>query len=346
MIVSQISYQPMKLQDKNIIITGASKGLGVSMAEECAREGANVVLAARSLPELQQLADRIRASGGKAEVVETDMSRPSDLEKLVAEALAAYGRIDGLINNAGVNYMKPFLEIDLKEWQRVLDVDLTGSFLLTQLTARQMQKQGNGGSIVQIASVHTHDSLAGAAPYDAAKHGMVGFSKAAAVELAPLGIRVNILSPGLCATEMWKAVVAAAPSEKECLDYWKANIPGQRLITPAEIAKCCIFLLSDDSSCIKAAVAMLTKVWAIEWAGQGIRVNAVAPGYVGTEGTVELQQQGKIDIEAIARRTPQGRLGEPEEIATSILFLASNASSHVTGQVLGVDGGWTAYGYI
>ena len=96
----------------------------------------------------------------------------------------------------------------------------------------------------------------------------------------------------------------------------------------------------------KAAVAMLTKVWAIEWAGQGIRVNAVAPGYVGTEGTVELQQQGKIDIEAIARRTPQGRLGEPEEIANSILFLASNASAHVTGQVLGVDGGWTAYGYI
>ena len=243
----------MKLQDKVIIITGASKGLGVAMAETCAREGAKVVLAARSLPELQSVAARIRTSGGKAEVVQADMRRPADIETIVAKTLAAFGRVDGLINNAGVNYVKPFLEVDPKEWQRVLDVDLTGSFLLTQHCARQMKAQGTGGSIVQIASVHTHASLAGAAPYDAAKHGMVGFSKAAAVELAPLGIRVNILSPGLCATEIWNDIVAAAPSEKECLDYWNANIPSQRLITPEEIAKCCVFLLSDDSSCITGA---------------------------------------------------------------------------------------------
>lgn len=243
----------MKLANKVIIITGASKGLGVSMAEECAREGARVVLAARSQKELDALAEKIRSTGGEAEAVVTDMSRPDAIENLVRQAVARFGQIDGLVNNAGVNYVKPFLEVDLKEWQRVLDVDLTGSFLLTQLCARQMKSRGGGGSIVQIASVHTHASLAGAAPYDAAKMGMVGFSKAAAVELAPLGIRVNILSPGLCATEIWKDIVAAAPSEKECLDYWNANIPGQRLITPAEVAKCCIFLLSDDSSCMTGA---------------------------------------------------------------------------------------------
>ncbi|MCX6970725.1 MAG: SDR family NAD(P)-dependent oxidoreductase [Verrucomicrobia bacterium] len=240
----------MKLQNKVIIITGASKGLGVAMAEECAREGANVVIAARSKPELDSVAKRIAANGGKVEVVVTDMSNPAHLEALVGCSVARFGRIDGLINNAGVNYVKPFLEVDLKEWQRVLDVDLTGSFLLTQICARQMKSQGGGGSIVQIASVHTHASLAGAAPYDAAKHGMVGFSKAAAVELAPLGIRVNILSPGLCATEIWKDIVAAAPSEQECLDYWNANIPGKRLVTPEEVARCCVFLLSEDSSCI------------------------------------------------------------------------------------------------
>ncbi len=243
----------MKLRNKVVIVTGASKGLGVGMAEECAREGAAVVLAARSVPELEVVAGRIRGSGGRAEVVPTDLSRPADLDALVARTLAAFGRVDGLINNAGVNYVKPFLEIDAAEWRRVLEVDLTGSFLLTQLCARRMKTQGTGGSIVQIASVHTHASLAGAAPYDAAKHGMVGFSKAAAVELAPLGIRVNILSPGLCATEIWKDIVAAAPSERECLDYWHANIPGQRLITAEEIARCCVFLLSDDSSCITGA---------------------------------------------------------------------------------------------
>jgi len=243
----------MKLQNKTVIITGASKGLGVSMAHECAKEGAQIVISARSLPELEAVAQSIRADGGRVEVVEADMARPAELEALVQKTLETFGRIDGLINNAGVNYVKPFLEIDPKEWQRVLDVDLTGSFLLTQLCAREMHRQGGGGSIVQIASVHTHASLAGAAPYDAAKCGMVGYSKAAAVELAPFGIRVNILSPGLCATEIWKDIVAAAPSEKECLDYWNANIPGQRLITPDEVAKCCIFLLSDDSSCVTGA---------------------------------------------------------------------------------------------
>ena len=243
----------MRLANKVIIITGASKGLGVSMSEICAREGAKVVLAARSKPELETVAKRIRAAGGAVEVVPTDMSRPDQLDSLVTHAVKCFGRIDGLINNAGINYVKPFLEIDPIEWQRVLAVDLTGSFLLTQLCARHMARQGGGGSIVQIASVHTHAAVAGAAPYDAAKHGMVGFSKAAAVELAPLGIRVNILSPGLCETEIWKDLIAAAPSEKECLDYWNANIPGQRLITAEEVAKCCVFLLSDDSSCITGA---------------------------------------------------------------------------------------------
>jgi NAD(P)-dependent dehydrogenase (short-subunit alcohol dehydrogenase family) len=243
----------MKLKNKTIIVTGASKGLGVAMAEECAREGAQVVIAARSLSELETLADRIRAAGGRVEPIQTDMARPEDLEALVGKTLETFGRIDGLINNAGINYVKPFLEIDPREWQKVLDVDLNGAFRLTQLCAREMHRAGHGGSVVQIASVHTHASLAGAAPYDAAKCGVVGFSKAAAVELAAFGIRVNILSPGLCGTEIWKDIVAAAPSEKECLDYWNANIPGQRLITPLEVAKCCVFLLSDDSSCITGA---------------------------------------------------------------------------------------------
>ncbi len=243
----------MKLKNKVIIITGASKGLGVAMAECCATEGASVVVASRTEDQLQTVAERIRAKGGEALVVRADMSKPDQIAALARTTVETYGRIDGLINNAGVNFVKPFLEVDPAEWQRVLDIDLTGSFLLTQHCARQMVAQGQGGSIVQIASVHTHASLAGAAPYDAAKHGMVGFSKAAAVELASHGVRVNILSPGLCETEIWNDIVAAAPSEKACLDYWNANIPGQRLITPVEVAKACIFLLSEESSCITGA---------------------------------------------------------------------------------------------
>jgi NAD(P)-dependent dehydrogenase (short-subunit alcohol dehydrogenase family) len=243
----------MKLPNKTIIVTGASKGLGVAMAEECAREGAQVVITARTLPEVEPVAEKIRAAGGRAEPVAADMARPDELQALVEKTLRVFGRIDGLINNAGINYVKPFLEIDPREWQRVLDIDLNGAFILTQLCARAMHGAGHGGSIVQIASVHTHASLAGAAPYDAAKCGVVGFSKAAAVELAEFGIRVNILSPGICGTEIWKDILAAAPSEKECVNYWNANIPGGRPVTPLEVAKCCIFLLSDDSSCITGA---------------------------------------------------------------------------------------------
>jgi NAD(P)-dependent dehydrogenase (short-subunit alcohol dehydrogenase family) len=246
----------MKLLNKTIIVTGASRGLGRAMARTCATEGARVVCAALpgEFARLEELASEIRRGGGEALPVACDVAQTSDLARLVATTVETYGSIDGLINNAGVNFVKPFVEITPAEWDRVLAIDLSGAFFLTQLCARQMLRQKLvKGSIVQIASVHTEASLAGAAPYDAAKCGVVGFSKAAAVELAPHGIRVNVLSPGLCRTEIWKDLVAAAPSEAECLEYWNANIPAGRLIEPEEIARCCVFLLSDDSSCVTGA---------------------------------------------------------------------------------------------
>lgn len=240
----------MKLQGKTIIVTGASKGLGAAIAHACAAAGANVVAAARGEGPLAAVAAAIRGSGGAATAVRCDVANLDDLRRLTARAVEVYGAIDGLVNNAGVNFVAPFVAVTEADWDRVIGVDLKGSFFLTQLCARQMLDQGRGGSVVQIASVHTHAALAGAAPYDAAKHGMVGFSKAAAVELAPHGIRVNVLSPGLCRTEIWRDIVAAAPSEEECLAYWRANIPAGKLIEPDEVARCCVFLLSADASCI------------------------------------------------------------------------------------------------
>ncbi len=188
---------------------------------------------------------------------------PDIIQQACAAALSRWRRIDLLVNNAGIFANFPSLELTLRDWQRTMDVNLTGVFVCSQAVAKHMATAGKG-VIINISSIYG-----------------------------------TVAAPR-------RAAYAAS----------------------------------------KAAVAMLTKVWAVEWARQGIRVNAVAPGYVGTEGTVVLQQQGKIDIAAIAQRTPQGRLGEPEEIANSVLFLAASASSHVTGQVLGVDGGWTAYGYL
>lgn len=244
----------MLLKDKVVIVTGASKGLGVAMATSCAAEGARVVLAARSKERLETVAEAIRGQGGVAQPVVCDVSRLPDLQRLVEATVRAFGGIHGLINNAGVNFVKPFLETEEADWDHVVDTDLKGSFFLTQLCAREMvRQQPQGGSIVQIASVHTYASLPGAAPYDAAKHGMVGFSKAVAVELARQNVRVNVLSPGLCRTEIWRDIVAAAPSEAECVGFWNSNIPAERLIEPDEIANICVFLLSDRSSAITGA---------------------------------------------------------------------------------------------
>jgi len=244
----------MELAERVVIITGASRGLGVAMAKSCAREGAKVVLAARSIDLLEGVADDVRSSGGEAHAIQCDMARISDIERLVAETEDRYHRIDGLINNAGVNFVKPFLETTESEWDHIIDVDLKGSFFLTQACAKVMVAQEPArGSIVQIASVHTLASLPGAGPYDAAKRGMIGYSKAAAVELAKHGVRVNIVSPGLCRTEIWQDIVDAAPSEEECYAFWNANIPAHRLIEPDEIAEVCVFLLSDRSSSMTGA---------------------------------------------------------------------------------------------
>lgn len=243
----------MQLSGKVVLVTGASKGLGVAIAERCAREGAAVVLAARSEARLAAVRERIEKSGGRAIAVPCDVSNVAELGRLVGATVRAFGAIHGLVNNAGVNFVKPFLSVTEEEWDHVIGVDLRGAFFLSQLCARQMIAQGTGGSIVQIASVHTLASVAGASPYDAAKHGMVGFSKAAAIELAKDRVRINVLSPGLCRTEIWNALVAAAPTESECARYWHSNIPAERLIEPDEIARACVFFLGDQSACVTGA---------------------------------------------------------------------------------------------
>ena len=244
----------MQLNEKVVIVTGASKGLGVSMAKVCAAEGARVIMAARSLDLLEKVGHDIKQTGGNALSVRCDVSQMGDLNALVDGVISEYGRIDGLINNAGVNFVKSFLETTEAEWDHIIDVDLKGSFFLTQLCAKRMVSQTpRGGSIVQVASVHTLASVHGAGPYDAAKRGMVGYSKAAAIELAPFGVRINVVSPGLCRTEIWNELIAAAPSEEACYQFWNANIPAERLIEPEEIADVCVYLLGDHSTSVTGA---------------------------------------------------------------------------------------------
>ncbi|MDA0336544.1 MAG: SDR family oxidoreductase [bacterium] len=239
----------MLLQDKVVLVTGAGGGLGAGIARVCAREGAKVVVADVRGDAAMDVAAQLDGATGVA----CDLRDDAALDGLVAATVSAYGRIDGLVNNAGANFAKPFLETTQQDWEWVVSLDLRAVFFLTQKVCRQMLAQGSGGSVVNISSVHSQSCLPGAGPYDAAKWGVVGMGKSMAVELAPQGIRVNAISPGLLNTQIWQDLQNAAPSPAACLDYWQQNIPIGRVIEPEEIGELAAFLLCDRSTSITGA---------------------------------------------------------------------------------------------
>ncbi len=245
----------MLLNDKVIIVTGAGGGIGEGIAQVCVREGAKVVIADIRGDAAQAVATDL---GDRAYAVTCNVASDEQLQELVASTVAHFGRIDGLVNNAGVNFAKPFLDTTPADWERVISVDLRATFFLTQLVAKQLMQQSVGkagarGSIVNIASVHSIAAFPGAGPYDAAKWGVVGLSKAVAVELATQGIRVNAVSPGLINTQIWQDYLAATPDPAATTAYWNSNIPIERVIEPAEIGEMVAFLLSDRALAITGA---------------------------------------------------------------------------------------------
>jgi len=235
-----------RLKDKVCIVTGSGNGIGKAIAELFAKEGGKVVCSSRRASNGQPVSDALNAQGYETIFVTCDISKEEDVKHLFDVALETYGRVDVLVNNAGVNFVKPFLEVELEDWDHVIGTDLRGTFMCTSRAVKEMVKTG-GGSIVNITSVHTMQCLDGAAPYDAAKWGVVGMTKSIAVEMAEQGIRINALSPGLIATQIWNDILAASPNRQECEDFWNSNIPARRAGTPEEIASAALFLASDES---------------------------------------------------------------------------------------------------
>ena len=239
----------MRLKDKVAVVTGCGAGIGKSIAEVFAIEGARVVVSSRRAANGQPVADGIVSNGGDAIFVKCDISIEEDVRELMERTIEKYGRIDILVNNAGVNFVKDFVEVRPEDWDRVINTDLRGTYLCSWYAIPHMLKQGKG-NILNITTVHTSACLPGAAPYDAAKWGMVGFTKSLAVEFASRNIRVNALSPGLIDTQIWDDIKAAAPDLDECLTFWRSNIPAGRVGTPEEIAYTAVFLASDEASYI------------------------------------------------------------------------------------------------
>jgi NAD(P)-dependent dehydrogenase (short-subunit alcohol dehydrogenase family) len=247
----------LSLEGKVALVTGGSRGIGRATALGLARAGADVAVASRKLPDLAKAAEEIKGLGRKSLAVAAHVGRLPEINNLVDQVKAEFGRIDILVNNAGTNpVMDPALEVGERAWDAIMNLNLKGIFFLSQAVARTMKEQG-GGAIINVSSVE--------------------------------GITPGILP---------------------------------------------VYSIS------KAGVIMATKVMAREWAQYNIRVNAVAPGLTRTTFSEALWNNPAI-LEVAMSRTPMRRIAEPEEMVGAIVYLASDAASYVTGQVIAIDGGST-----
>jgi NAD(P)-dependent dehydrogenase (short-subunit alcohol dehydrogenase family) len=256
-----------RLLDRIAIVTGSSRGIGKAIALAFAKEGANIVVVSHADARGADLTGAdIRALGRQAYVVRADVSKKVEVDQMVKQVLDRFGKIDLLVNNAGVVSVCPAELLSETDWDRDVDTDLKGVFLCSQAVGKMMITQ-NKGNIINVSSIAAKVALPGHSAYCAAKAGVIA----------------------------------------------------------------------------------LTRVLAVEWAAYNIRVNAIAPGFVGTELVSQMVAKGlrkKEEQDAIERRTPLKRMAAPEEIAQLAVYLASEESSYMTGETVLMDGGWLAYGYL
>jgi 3-oxoacyl-[acyl-carrier protein] reductase len=236
-----IKVQLMRLKDKVAIITGAGRGIGREMARLFAQEGSRVVVADVNFGNARKVAAEITADGNRAVAADVDISCQAQVQRMVDETVQSHGRIDILINNAGVGSNCPFLAMPLEEWNQQLDVNLTGTFLCAQIVGRVMARQ-RSGRIVNVASISGQRGGQGRAAYGASKAGVILLTKVMAVELAPLGINVNAIAPGPVVTEMSVGTHTEATKTS-----YRERIPLRRYGTEREIAATALFLGSDEA---------------------------------------------------------------------------------------------------
>jgi glucose 1-dehydrogenase len=235
----------MRLSNKVAIVTGASSGIGQAIAVAFAREGATVVVDyvgdASAAAETMRLID---AMGAKAIAVAGDVSRADDVHALVQRAVADFGRLDIIVNNAGIEKKTAFVDYALADWQKIVAVNLTGTFLCAQAAARQMIAQGNGGRIINISSIHEDIAFPLNAAYAATKGGIRMLMRTAAVELAPHGITVNNIGPGA----IYTPIDADVQSDPKLIAELMAEIPMARWGKPEEVAQLAVYLASEDAA--------------------------------------------------------------------------------------------------
>jgi NAD(P)-dependent dehydrogenase (short-subunit alcohol dehydrogenase family) len=232
---------------RSVIVTGGGRGIGQATARAFAAEGADVLVLGRTVADLEDTVAQITADGGQAWLLRCDVTDEAQVDDVAARATARWGRIDVLINNAGIDDDTPFLEIDRARWRAVIDTNLTGVFLTSQAVARQMARVGRG-VILHTASIDASGGDGPYAAYNASKAGLLGLNRTLALELAAHGIRSNCVSPGFTHTVMTEKAVG--PKLLSYLNGSFARVPIKRLVQPEEVAQAFLFLASDQASAI------------------------------------------------------------------------------------------------
>lgn len=241
----------MRLGGKRALITGGGTGIGRATAHLFAREGAQVMVSGRRRSELEETVRLIEEDRGHAALVQGDVSRPEDAERMVAETIEAFGGLDVLVNNAGIIVRGASVtSVSIEDWNRVIDIDLSGVFLVSRFALRHMVPAGRGGAIVNVSSVSGLLGDPNAAPYNAAKGGVNLLTKSMALDYAPHRIRVNAVCPGRVATPMPMSRLKPGDDWETALAQWGRNIPLGRVGRPEDVAHAILFLASEEASWI------------------------------------------------------------------------------------------------
>ncbi len=251
----------MSLEGRGVVVTGGGRGIGRAVARRLAESGAAVVVSARSTEQIENVAEELRADGLQAHAVRCDVANEASVAAMAEEAIERLGRVDILVNNAGIALSNPIKRLPLEEWNQIIAVNATGTFLCTRAFLPGMVDRG-WGRVINVASVAGLRGSRYIAAYTASKHAQIGFTRALAMEVAGNGITANAICPGYVDTPMTEYSVAnivekTGVSAEEALERILSLSPQQRLIRPEEIAHVALMLCGDDGEGINGETIVL-----------------------------------------------------------------------------------------
>jgi len=257
----------MKLQDKVCIVTGAASGIGKEIALVYAREGGKVVIADLNKAAAQATADEIVKAGGKAMAVAMDVTNEEQVNSAVAEVVSAYGGVDVLVSNAGIQIVHPIEEFPFADWKKMLAIHLDGAFLTTKACVPHMQKSGKGGSIIYMGSVHSKEASVLKSAYVTAKHGLIGLCKTVSKEGGKYKIRANVICPGFVRTPLVEKQIpeqaqALGISEEDVIKkvMLKETVDGE-FTTVQDVAEVALLFASFNSNALTGQSMVVSHGW-------------------------------------------------------------------------------------